>query len=379
MKHVHWLLGLSLAMLGIILFGWQQPATADSTNDETIVVHIYYNGQQALNDLASWREPWEVNAEAGYIVVEATRDEIAELRASGLLVEIDAALTAEINTPRLPNESGGGIPGYSCYRTVEETFASAEQMAFNNPDFATWTDIGDSWDKLTVGGPTGYDMNVLKLTNNNIPGPKPKLMILGSTHAREYTTAETATRFAEYLLNNYGMDPDVTWLLDYHEVHLVLVTNPDGRKIAEAGQLWRKNRNNSDGCGSSYGVDLNRNFQFYWNSGGSSGDPCSETYRGSGAASEPETQAVQNYVLSIIPDQREPDLNAAAPITTTGIMIDLHSYAQEILWPWGFTSTPPANNTGIRTLARKMGFFNGYDATQSLYATSGSTKDFAYG
>ncbi|MCB8943256.1 MAG: PKD domain-containing protein [Ardenticatenaceae bacterium] len=379
MKRIYWISGLLMALLAITFLSWQQ-VTAQSSAPEYVVVRIHYSDQQTLNDLASWKEPWQVNAEAGYLIVEATRQEIADLRAAGLYVELDAALTAAINTPPVIDPlQGGGIPGYSCYRTVEETFTSAEEMVANYPTLATWTDIGDSWDKVTPGGPAGYDMNVLRLTNAAITGPKPKLLILGSIHAREYTAAEMATRFAEYLLANYGVDPDVTWLLDYHEIHLVLQANPDGRKTAEAGQLWRKNRNNGDGCASSFGVDLNRNFEFYWNSGGSSSNSCSETYHGSSAASEPETQVIQAYEQAIFLDQRDSPITATAPLTTTGIFIDLHSYAREILWPWGFTASPPPNGAGMQTLARKMGFFNNYDATQSLYATSGTTKDYAYG
>ena len=83
-----------------------------------------------------------------------------------------------------------------------------------------------------------------------------------------------ATRFAEYLVNNYGMDPDATWILDHHEIHLMLQTNPEGRKEAEAGTSWRKNTNENY-CGatsSNRGADLNRNFAFQWDCcGGSSG------------------------------------------------------------------------------------------------------------
>ena len=39
------------------------------------------------------------------------------------------------------------IPGYPCYRTVEETFAAAQAIATTHPDLATWVDVGDSWEK----------------------------------------------------------------------------------------------------------------------------------------------------------------------------------------------------------------------------------------
>lgn len=347
-----------------------------------LVVRAYYEDEAMVWELAAWTEPWAVDRTEQFVTLGVTPAEYDRLVAEGWYVEIDTRTTMELSRPRqmLPGQ-GGGIPGYPCYRTVEETFASAEQLAADYPTLATWIDIGDSWEK-TQNVLNGYDMMVLRLTNSAILGPKPALLVFGAIHAREYTTAELATRFGEYLLENYGVDADATWLLDYHEVHLVLQMNPDGRKRAETGVLWRKNTNNSDGCGNpnQVGVDLNRNFQFQWGCcGGSSADSCSEIYRGSSAASEPEVQAVQDYAFTIFPDQRPDDLTTPAPITSTGVFIDLHSYAREILWSWGFTSNPAPNAVGLRTLARKWGYFNGYDATQSLYPTDGSTKDFTYG
>ena len=54
------------------------------------------------------------------------------------------------------------IPDYSCYRTVEETYQSAQSIANMNPTLATWIDIGDSW-KKSAGKSDGYDMMVLKV------------------------------------------------------------------------------------------------------------------------------------------------------------------------------------------------------------------------
>ena len=119
-----------------------------------------------------------------------------------------------------------GIPGFPCYRTVEETFATAEALVAAHPTLASWLDIGDSWEKLTPGGLPGYDMMVLRLTNSAIPGPKPKLISTAAIHAREYAPAELMTRFAESLVAQHGVDPDVTWMLDYNEVHLILQANP---------------------------------------------------------------------------------------------------------------------------------------------------------
>lgn len=351
---------------------------------DVIVVRAYYTDRAMLNRLAAWNEPWEVNTAAGYAVVEVTAAEYDRLLLEGYRLEVDEKLTALLNRPQvyLPGQVTG-IPGYPCYRTVEETFATAEEIVTNYPNLAEWLDAGDSWEKLAPGGLPGYDMMVLKLTNSAIPGPKPAVFIMAAVHAREYTTAELVTRFAEYLVANYGIDADVTWLLDYHEFHLMLQSNPDGRKQAETGLSWRKNTNNNYCANTNTrGADLNRNFAFQWNCcGGSSGSPCDLTYRGPSPASEPEVQAIQNYVRTNFPDQRPDPLTAPAPPDATGIFLDIHSYSELVLWPWGFTSTVAPNGTALQTLGRKFAYFNGYMPQQAigLYPTDGSTDDFAYG
>jgi hypothetical protein len=227
-------------------------------------------------------------------------------------------------------------------------------------------------------------MMVLRLTNSAISGPKPKLFMTGALHAREYTTAELVTRFAEYLVDNYGADADATWILDHHEVHLMLHANPDGRKQAETGLSWRKNTNqNYCSPTSNYrGADLNRNFEFQWACcGGSSGSECDSTYRGPSPASEPETQAVQNYMTSTFPDQRGPNLDDPAPDDATGIYLDIHSSGRLVLWPWGFTSDTAPNSAQLQTLGRKFAYWNNHTPEQAigLYPTDGTTDDHAYG
>jgi carboxypeptidase T len=276
------------------------------------------------------------------------------------------------------------IPGFSCYETVEETFADAQALVAGFPQLARWIDVGNSWQKTEGAG--GYDIRVLKLTNEQVPGAKPKLFINSAIHAREYVTAPLVLAFAKQLVEGYGRDADATWILDQHEVHLMLHTNPDGRKKAESGLLWRKNTN-TNYCGPNSvlrGADLNRNFSYSWNATngiGSSGNQCSEVYRGPQAASEPEVRAVQRYVRSLWPDRRGPGLNDAAPADTSGIHLDIHSFSELVLWPWGLTDNPAPNGTALQTLGRKFAWFNGYTPTQSigLYPTDGTSDSASYG
>ena len=260
--------------------------------------------------------------------------------------------------------------------------ATGAQLAADYPQLASWIDIGDSWEK--VNGFGGDDLMVMKITNSAIGGDKPKLFAMGSIHAREYVTAEVNTRFAEYLLQSYGTDPDATWLVDHHEIHLLLIVNPDGRRQAQTGDLWRKNTNQNF-CGatsSSRGADLNRNFEYLWNCcGGSSSSQCSDVYRGPAAGSEPETDAVMTYVRSIFDDVRGPNITDAAPSDTQGIFIDVHSFGGDIFWPWGALSQTAPNGAALQTLGRRFAWFAGYRPAQAIEygVTDGATDDFAYG
>ena len=91
-------------------------------------------------------------------------------------------------------------------------------------------------------------------------------------------------------------------------------------------------------------------------------------------------QAVQSYLLSEFPDQRPASLVEPAQLDAMGVYIDIHSYSELVLWPWGF-AYPAPNNTELRTMGRKLAYFTDYlpEPATELYATDGTTIDFAYG
>jgi carboxypeptidase T len=389
MKKWHMLLAM-IVLLSATLVALPVPA-ADPISlapGETAIVRVYYPNQEMGNKtiISFEAQLLETNFGKGYHVMRVTREDIDRLSAAGLRVVADDAwtLTDPEEMGTAPDDvEEGGIPMYPCYRTVEETFATAKALADTHPGLVEWLDVGDSWEKAVISDEDGFDMLVLRLTNQAVGGIKPVLFVTAAMHAREYATAELVTRFAEYLVENYGSDADVTWVLDHHEIHLMLQTNPDGRKIAEDHTFWRKNTN-SELCDDSdlWGVDLNRNFSFEWDCcGGSSDDECSATYHGPFATSEPEIQAVEAYMESIFPDQREDDLVDPAPDDATGIYIDVHSYGKLVLWPWGSTGDPAPNADQLQTLGRKFAYWNDYSPEQAigLYPTDGTSDEHAYG
>lgn len=350
------------------------------------VLRVQYGDREVLQWIASRTEPWEVDHERALAVLEADASFAGELRDRGLVFTVDASLSAEACAIHVPLKGqSGGIPGFPCYRRIEETFETARRLADLHPELVELVDIGDTWEKSAGLG--GHDLVVLRLTNRSLPGTgtpaapehKPVLFVMASVHAREYTPAETLTRFAEMVLEGYGADPDLTWILDEHELHLLLLANPDGRSRAEQGTSWRKNADN-DFCSdtTSRGIDLNRNFEHLWGCcGGSSASSCSDVFRGPSPASEPETRAIQDYVRSILPAQWSPE----PPADTTGVFLDLHSYGQLVLWPWGAVSDVAPNGPALEAMGRRMAFLNRATPKQAIefYPTDGTTDDFAYG
>ncbi|MFK8017953.1 MAG: M14 family zinc carboxypeptidase [Gammaproteobacteria bacterium] len=379
---------LLVQSLFIVLGAMAVSATLAQSNDwpknaERVVIRAHYDDPQLLRRYFSDSAPWQVEPAKQFVIVDVDRDEYAEMIAAGFRVSIDTARTRKYQQPRhVDARQGSGIPGFSCYSTVPETLSTAAQLALDFPNLATWTDIGDSWEKTSGFG--GDDLMVLRLTNQSITGEKPKLFITSAIHAREYTTAELTTRFAQYLLAHYDVTADVTWLLDHHEIHLMLQANPDGRRQAETGLLWRKNTNQNYCAAASIdrGADLNRNYDFQWGCcGGSSDDECSAIYRGPGPASEPEITAVQAYLRSLYPDRRGPGLTDLAPDDTQGVFLDIHSAGGFVTWPWGFDFAAAPNASALQTMGRRLAYFNDYRplAAFNLFFPDGNSVDFGYG
>ncbi len=401
------LTALAVALSGVAAQAAAEPSTIEMLEQEKAAYNVYKAYFPSLDiarkaAITFHGELLESDYAGGFLVLQLEAADMERLRAFGFRFEratefIQRRNRALTQFQIAASQRAAGvpapltIPGYACYETVEETFAVGDSLIAAQPTLASWVSAGSSWLKTQNTG--GYDIKVLKLTNSatNIATPgvggeaKPKLFINSAIHAREYTTAPLVLDFARWLVNGYGTNADATWILNHHEVHLMLQTNPDGRKRAETGLNWRKNANNNYCTNSNNrGIDLNRNFGFTWNSTGgqgSSGAVCDLTFRGPSASSEPETKAIESYIRSLWPDRRGPGLSDAAPSDTSGVHLDIHSYSQLVLWPWGETAAQAPNGLAMQTMGRRLAWFNGYTPQQSigLYPTDGTSDAPSYG
>ena len=359
------------------------------------IVRAHYNDVAVLKQIAPYFTHMRIDRTLQIVSVETDEFGAREMQDAGLRVEIDMAATARMNTRdrTLAGLEPDSIPSYACYQTVEETQQSQDAFVSSYPTLASVVDIGPSWAR-SQNAVTGYRLRVLKITNQatDSTASKPKFFYMTGLHAREYAPVGVNMGFAHWLLDSYGIDPDATWLVDHNEFHLLMVANPDGRKIAETGKYQRKNTDTVYGTctgtqseSRQLGVDLNRNFPFHWNTTagqGSSGTSCNETYRGPIPNSEAETQGIVSYIGSIFPSHPPvitPSL--AVPDNYSGMFLDMHSNAALVLWPWGDVTTASPNNAAFVAFGRRLAYFNSYSPEQSdsLYPTDGASDDNAYG
>ncbi len=207
---------------------------------------------------------------------------------------------------------------FTAYKDLAAVNAKLNQMIADRPDLCSLLDIGTSLQNRHIYG--------IRITG---PGEgKPAVLFNGCHHAREWISVMVPMWIADKLVYEYDTNPQIHDLVNAVEFFIVPVVNPDGYVYTWTNdRLWRKNRRlNSGGC---YGVDDNRNYAAGWGGSGSSGDPCSETYRGTAAFSEPETAAMRDFYLA------HPQI---------AVTMSYHSYSQLILSPYGYTSALPPDH-----------------------------------
>ena len=149
-------------------------------------------------------------------------------------------------------------------------------------------------------------------------------------HAREPQSMATIMYYMYWLLDNYGTNPEATYLVNNRRMCFVPIVNVDGYVYNQTtnpngGGSWRKNRrNNGNGI---FGVDLNRNYNYQWgyDNIGSSPTPSSDTYRGPSPLSEPEARAIRNFTMRKLPSI------AMSAHTVAGRYLNPYSYKDTVV------------------------------------------------
>lgn len=356
--------GLSLVLLLVGLT--TSPAVAQegpATFNGHQVIRARLTTRRQLETLLQMApDVWSERIGIGPLDVRIAPDQIPALKRSGIPYEVlipDVQALIDRNRQGPLNPAGTWYDDYKPYTDVMDRLDLLAQM---RPDLAQTFDVGLSLEGRMIRG--------IRLGE---PDPtKPSVVFQSCQHAREWISVMTTTFLAEALINGDGVDDTITELLDEVVVYIIPIVNPDGYEYSWTdNRLWRKNRR--DNGNGTFGVDLNRNWSFGWGGNGSSGNGNSETYRGPTPFSEPESTAVSDFLLTV------PNLY---------VHVDVHSYSQLILQPWGWTFDLPPDHARFEQMGAAMeaaiesvygtDYIHG-PASNTLYLADGISPDWTYG
>jgi carboxypeptidase T len=338
-------------------------------------VRIFVPDKPALDQIWSTGIDYEgaTGKIGGWMEFVAGEFELSELASKGISYQVVVDdLTAYYKTQLSPapvNALGFGYGSMGGFYTFAEVIQQLDSMRLLYPNLITVRDsIGRSQE--------GRALWVAKISDNpDIHEPnEPEVFYTSLTHAREPQGMMTIMYYMWWLLENYGTNPEATYLVNNRQMYFLPVFNPDGYVYNQSinpdgGGNWRKNRRNNGG--GVYGVDLNRNYGPYymWNApnGGSSTSPSSDTYRGPAEFSEPETQAVDNFM-------RTHNIKTA---------FNYHTYGNYLIYPFGYLSRENHDSLIYRDWTYDMTFANHYtngtDQQTVNYSTRGNSDDYMYG
>ncbi len=260
------------------------------------------------------------------------------LVASFVAVSVSPAVSAQISQPDIIQEHW-----YHSYATL-------------TLDLNAWADEHPDIVNLLVVGQTelGRNLWMLQISDWSMDSKpdgtaKEVVYIDGGHHGNEHLGTELAFLTAEYYIEGWGDgEQDVIDILSTTELHILIMLNADGNDF---DTRWNVNQ-----------VDLNRNYDHYWNT-------CPTTQPGSSAFSESETLANSIYMNEVVPD--------------ADLYITMHTGVWIMLYPWGKWPEQPSDwemyhhirdevNSNISDIPIR-------NANQGLYPNCGTSRDYGYG
>jgi carboxypeptidase T len=338
-------------------------------------IKIFVPDQPALDRI--WKSGLDYEGSSGkigeWMQFVAGREDLKRLAQNNITYSIVIDdLTKEYqkhlsHTPQ--NALGFGYGSMGGFYTYDEVVQQLDSMKSRFPNLIT------ARETIATTG-EGRKLWVAKISANPDVNDtsKPEAFYTGLHHAREPQGMMEVIYYMWWLLENYGTNPDATYLVNNRQMWFLPVSNPDGYAFNQViapggGGMWRKNRReNGDG---TFGVDLNRNYgnMSMWNSpnGGSDEFTQSDAYRGTKPFSEPETKGIANFL-------------AAHNIKTC---INYHTYGGYLIYPWGYILSESKDSVAFREFAFDITGYNRYlsgtDMQTVYYVTRGSSDDYMYG
>tara|TARA_Y100001968_G_scaffold81373_1_gene72485 strand:+ start:252 stop:1595 length:1344 start_codon:yes stop_codon:yes gene_type:complete len=258
--------------------------------------------------------------------------------ASMLAVSTSPVATAQIGQPDIIQEHW-----YHSYATLT---LDLNEWADDYPEIVEMFSIGK-----TELGREIWMLQISDWSQETKPDGSEKdiVYIDGGHHGNEHLGTELAFLVAEYYIEGWvDGEQDAIDVLSTTELHILIMLNADGNDFDT-----RRNINQ---------VDLNRNYDHYWNT-------CDPAQPGSSAFSESETLANSIYMNEVVPD--------------ADLYVTMHTGVWIMIYPWGKWPEQPSDwemfhyikdevNSNISDIPIR-------NANQGLYPNCGTSRDYGYG
>nr|CAB3233257.1 carboxypeptidase B [Phallusia mammillata] len=264
------------------------------------------------------------------------------------------------HTKALPNSLADF--NYSVYHPANE-IENWMDLAVNQFDYVTKLQVGVSYQGRPIHG--------LKISKqSNVTVVKPAVYIDSLIHSREWVAGgATVFTFKEILLN-----PVYSWMVDDLDWYFIPIVNPDGYVFTWSdpdNRLWRKTL--SGGNARCVGADGNRNYDDHWGGEGGSQEPCSSLFYGTHAESESEVRHLARFIT--------------AHNDSIKAVVNVHSYAQVILFPYNYKlgEYPPnveEQNQTASQMSKAMYKVHGMkynfgSGAEAMYVSTGISTDWS--
>ncbi len=325
---------------------------AGASADTLYWTRAYADPSRLMTDLAEYDFDVDGAVPGDHFDLYASADDLAVLGLKGISYDV----LDEIDTADAPPSE---------YTEYDEMVPILQGLANTYPSICALYDVGDTWEKREIWA--------LKISDNvaTHETAEKDILIDGNHHANEIMTVEVPLYLAKNLCEKYPTDRDVKLIVDNVETWIIPMLNPDGHNhVFKVYNRWRKNRR--DNGGGSYGVDLNRNYDYEWGKvPGCSHDPNASTYCGPYAFSKPETQAIRDLVNS-----NEHQFNYA---------LNYHSSGRYCMYPWNHDYGHPPEpdytyfkNVSLYLIETLSGWRHGNFWETLRYLGSGTACDWEY-
>ena len=140
------------------------------------------------------------------------------------------------------------INSWDYYPNWDEYNTKMNQFVTSYPNLCELVTIGTS--------NNGREIMCIHINNNlGVDQNEPEFLYTSSIHGDELVGYVLTLRLISYLLDNYGIDADVTTMVDNIDIWINPLANPDGTFAGGNNSVWGATRGNSNN------IDLNRNFE----------------------------------------------------------------------------------------------------------------------